>query len=184
MSEYRRWYVPGGTFFFTLVTHCRRRILATELARRCLHEAIDKVRNDRPFEIVAIVLLPDHLHTVWALPAGDALYPIRLKQIKEDFTRRYLKAGGREISPGPSRLRHQERGIWQRRYWEHTIRDDDDLKHCVDYVHWNPKKHGFVTNVRDWRWSSFHRFVQLGEYTLDWGAEDPRRGYSDPEWGE
>ena len=184
MPDYRRWYVSGGTFFFTLVTHHRRPILCTDLARRCLREAIDKVRTDWPYDLVAIVLLPDHLHTVWTLPAGDARYPIRWKRIKEEFTRRYLKGGGSEVSPGSSRLRRSERGIWQRRYWEHTVRDEADLKRCVDYVHWNPKKHGYVDSVRDWHWSSFHRFVGLGEYTPEWGAEDPTPGYDDPEWGE
>ena len=94
-------------------------------------------------------------------------YPTRWKLIKAEFTR-YLKQGGKDIPRGLSRLRYHERGIWQRRYWEHTVRDEEDLKRCVDYVHWNPKKHGHVNNVRDWPWSSFHRFVGLGEYTLDW----------------
>lgn len=184
MPEYRRWYVPGGTFFFTAVTLHRRRILHTDMARRCLHDALDEVRTVWPFELVAIVLLPDHLHTVWTLPPGDIRYPIRWKRLKEEFTRRYLAAGGAETQPNFSRLRHNERGIWQRRYWEHTVRDEDDLKRCVDYVHWNPKKHGHVSSVGDWRWSSFHRFASLGEYTLDWGAEDPTPAYDDPEWGE
>ncbi len=184
MPEYRRWYVPGGTFFFTLVTNERQPILCTDLARPCLREAIDTVGADWPVEWVAVVLLPDHLHTVWTLPAGDDRYPIRWKRIKEEFTRRYLKAGGSEIAPTASRLRHAERGVWQRRYWEHKVRDEADLKRCVDYIHWNPKKHGYVANVRDWRWSSFARFVRLGEYTLAWGEEDPAPGYDDPEWGE
>ena len=184
MPDYRRWYVPGGTFFFTLVTHRRRPILCADLARRCLREAIDKVRADWPCEWVAIVLLPDHLHTIWTLPPGDARYPMRWKLIKAEFTRRYLKAGGEEVSPSPSRLRHSERGIWQRRYWEHAMHDAEDLKRCVDYVHWNPKKHGHAANVRGWRWSSFHRFVGMGEYMPDWGTEDPTPGYDDPERGE
>ena len=184
MPDYRRWYVAGGTYFFTAVTLGRRPILCEELGRRCLHEAIEKVREDWPFEMVAVVLLPDHLHTVWTLPQGDARYPLRWKRIKEEFTRRYLKAGGRERPPNCSRIAKDERGIWQRRYWEHTVRDEADLKRCVDYVHWNPKKHGHVTNVRDWPWSSFHHFVKSGEYTSDWGAEDPTPGYDEPERGE
>ena len=142
MPEYRRWYVPGGTFFFTLVTNERQPILCTDLARPCLREAIDTVGADWPVEWVAVVLLPDHLHTVWTLPAGDNRYPIRWKRIKEEFTRRYLKAGGSEIAPTASRLRHAERGVWQRRYWEHKVRDEADLKRCVDYIHWNPKSTG------------------------------------------
>jgi putative transposase len=184
MPDYRRWYVRGGTSFFTAVTFHRRPILTSELARRSLHEAIDKVRISFPVELVAVVVMPNHLHTIWTLPHEDARYPIRWKRIKEEFTRRYLKAGGEEIRPGLSRARHDERGVWQRRYWEHMVRDEEDLKRCVDYVHWNPKKHGRVTSVRDWPWSSFHRFVDAGEYSLDWGAEDPTPGYDDPDWGE
>ncbi len=184
MPNYRRWYVPGGTYFFTLVTHYRQPILCTDLGRRCLREAVHKVRAAWPFTMVAVVLLPEHLHTVWTLPPGDARYPIRWKRIKEEFTRRYLRAGGDEIMPSVSRRRRQERAVWQQRYWEHTIRDEDDLKRCVDYVHFNPKKHGHVVNVRDWHWSSFHRFVALGEYTLDWGVQDPTPGHNLPEWGE
>ncbi len=184
MPDYRRWYVPGGSFFFTAVTCARRPILYTDAARQCLHEAIDTARDKWPFTLVAIVLLPDHLHTVWTLPAGDAEYPMRWKCIKEQFTREYLARGGAEVPPSASRVRHGERGVWQRRYWEHTVRDAADLKRCVDYVHWNPKKHGYVANVRDWPWSSFHRYVELGEYTPDWGADDPTPGYDAPEWGE
>ncbi len=184
MPDYRRWYVAGGTYFFTAVTLRRRPILCEELGRRCLHEAIELVREGWPFDMVAVVLLPDHLHTVWTVPQGDDRYPVRWKRIKEEFTRLYLEAGGRELPRNRSRIIQGERGIWQRRYWEHTVRDEADLKRCVDYVHWNPKKHGYVTNVRDWPWSSFHRFVELGEYTLDWGAEDPTPGYNAPEWGE
>ena len=184
MPDYRRWYVPGGTYFFTAVIHLRRPILCTDVARTCLHEAIATVRSKWPTELVAIVLLPDHIHSVWTLPDGDARYPTRWRRIKEEFTRMYLKRGGQEIPQSLSRLRQGERGVWQRRYWEHSVRDEQDLKRCVDYVHWNPKKHGYVSNVRDWPWSSFHRHVKLGEYTPDWGAEDPAPGYDAPEWGE
>ena len=184
MPNYRRWYISGGTFLFTLVTCDRRRFLAEEQARNSLRLAIEKVREKLPFEITAMVLMLDHLHAVWTLPTGDSNYSLRWKRIKEIFTSNYLAAGGSEVLPNDSRLHQGERGIWQRRYWEHTVQDEDDLKRCVDYVHWNPKKHGCVSNVRDWPWSSFHRFVQAGEYTLDWGAEDPCPRYDKPEWGE
>jgi putative transposase len=184
MSDYRRWYVSGGTCFFTVVTCGRRPILCSDPARHSLHAAIDRVREAWPFQVVAIALLPDHLHTVWTLPSGDTAYSVRWKLIKAEFTRKYLKAGGHEISPNPSRLGHCERGVWQRRYWEHTVRDEADLKRCVDYIHWNPKKHGHVVNVCDWPWSSFHRSVRLGEYTTDWGAKDPMQDSSETEWGE
>ena len=150
MSDYRRNYVPGGTYFFTVVTYKRRYMLVDELARSCLHEAIAEIRAKWPFDIVAIVLLPDHWHTVWTLPRGDDRYSLRLRRIKEEFTRRYLEGGGSELPQSESRVDHGMRGIWQKRFWEHTIDDEDDLKRCVDYVHWNPKKHGLVSNVIDW----------------------------------
>jgi putative transposase len=182
MPNYRRNYVPGGTYFFTVVTHQRRRFLTSELARACLHEAVEKIRRKWPFEIVAIVLLPDHWHTVWTLPPGDSRYSLRIRQIKEAFTRRYLASGGGESEQSRSRIEHGLRGVWQKRFWEHTVDDEDDLKRCVDYVHWNPKKHGLVSSVKDWSWSSFHRFVTAGEYTLDWGRRDPAPGFDVAEW--
>ncbi len=181
MSTYRRNYVPGGTFFFTVVTAERRAILTTELGRACLRSAIATVRQRRPWQIFAFVLLPDHLHTVWILPPGDSDYPVRWRRIKEEFTRNWLASGGDEADVSASRKSKEERGVWQRRYWEHTVRDEDDLKRCVDYVHWNPKKHGYVARVADWKWSSFHRFVAAGEYHLDWGGTDPVAGFDTPE---
>jgi putative transposase len=184
MSDYRRWYVRGGTYFFTLVVHERRPIFRTEIARKLLHDAIASEKATRPFTIVAMVLLPDHLHAVWTLPRGDADYSLRWQQIKEDFTKNYLAAGGVEGVRNRSRRRKRERGVWQRRFWEHTVRDEFDLERCVDYVHWNPRKHELVRRVRDWPWSTFHRFVELGHYDIDWGGTDPCPGYNDPEWGE
>ena len=131
-----------------------------------------------------MVLLPDHLHTIWTLPRGDADYSSRWRRIKAEFTDAYLAAGGRELPVSPSRKKRGERGIWQRRFWEHVVRDEDDLKRCVDYCHWNPRKHGLVERVRDWEYSTFHQFVERGEYDLDWGSTDPTPGYDDPEWGE
>ncbi|MBI1901952.1 MAG: transposase [Planctomycetia bacterium] len=182
MPNYRRLYVPGGTYFFTVVTAERMRILTVEPGLACLHEAIDEISRKRPFEMVAYVWLPDHLHTVWTLPQGDDEYSLRWSQIKEAFTRRFLGRNGIEAPLSASRIKHRERGVWQRRFWEHTCRDEDDLKRLVDYVHWNPRKHGLVDNVIDWPWSSFHRFVELGEYDKNWGASDPCPDWHDPEW--
>ena len=184
MSNYRRWYVPGGTYFFTVVTYHRRRFLTDDISREHLRSAIRKVRSENPFRMVALVLLPDHLHTVWTMPASDANYSTRWRKIKSEFTDSYLKAGGIEASVSASRKRRNERGIWQRRFWEHWIRDEADLKRCVDYIHWNPRKHKLVARVQDWPYSTFHQFVAQGEYTIDWGGEDPTPGYDDPEWGE
>ena len=182
MRTYLRWRVPGGTYFFTLVTYQRRKILTTELGRRCLREAIEETQTRWPFHVVAIVLLPDHLHAVWELPRGDANYSLRLQRLKSAFTRKYLAGGGSEGSRSPSRERKAERAIWQRRFWEHTVRDEDDLKRCVDYIHWNPVKHGLVPRVRDYPWSSFHRFVQLGEYEIGWGGVNPCPDWKDEDW--
>jgi putative transposase len=179
MADYRRWRVAGGTYFFTLVTEGRARFLCDEPARRCLREAIRVVRRKRPFRIDAIVLLPDHLHAVWSLPEGESDYSTRWQLIKRRFTREYLKTGGVEAVRSASRLAKGERSVWQRRFFEHTVRDEADMKRCVDYVHVNPLKHGLVARVREWPWSSFHRYVRLGEYSIDWG--DASVWYGD-EW--
>jgi putative transposase len=182
MPNYRRNYVPGGTYFFTIVTYKRRPFLTGELARNCLRNAVDKIRQKLPFEMVAVVLLPDHWHTVWSLPRRDNAYSSRIRQIKEAFTREYLAKGGSELHQSASRTKHGMRGVWQKRFWEHTIDNEDDLKRCVDYTHWNPKKHGLVSAVKDWQWSSFHRFVTAGEYSHDWGRSDPAPGFDAAEW--
>jgi putative transposase len=184
VPNYRRNYVPGGTYFFTNVAYRRRPILTSDLGRRCLRDAIQTVQADHPFTIVAIALLPDHWHTIWTLPPNDARYPLRWMRIKEEFTKAWLHGGGQELSQSHSRTKHRQRGVWHKRYWEHTIADEDDLKRCVDYIHWNPRKHNLVQRIRDWKWSSFHRFVQASEYDLDWGGSDPTPGWDDPEWGE
>lgn len=184
MANYRRNYVPGGSYFFTLVTHLRRPIFEAPMARRFLRSAIMDQRRKRPFQIVAICLLPDHLHTVWTLPQDDSDYSLRWKRIKEDFTAQWLAHGGEEGHRSQSRSTKQERAVWQRRFWEHTIEDDRDLKRCVDYIHWNPRKHNLVRRVQDWRWSSFHRFVGRGEYDIEWGGTNPTPKWAEPEWGE
>ncbi len=182
MSHYRRNYVEGGTYFFTVVTYYRRRFLDTDLARHCLREAIESIRRDRPFEIVAFVLLPEHWHTVWTLPRGDANYSTRWRRIKEEFTERYLASGGKELSQTRSRRQRGERGIWHRRFWEHTVKSDEELARTCEYIHWNPRKHGLVETVADWPFSSFHRFVAAGDYEAGWGGDDPTPGFDTPEW--
>ncbi|HEY1376002.1 MAG TPA: transposase [Gemmataceae bacterium] len=182
MPNYRRNYVPGGTYFFTVVAFGRRPILTTPAARRCLREAFATVQHRWPFSVVAIALLPDHLHTIWTLPEGQADYSVRWQRIKDLFTQGFLDAGGASEPVSASRRRRRERQVWQRRFWEHTVRDEDDLKRCADYVHWNPVKHGLVGRVRDYPWSSFHRFVRAGEYEPNWGSVDPCPGFDAPEW--
>ena len=173
MSDYRRYFLPGGTYFFTIVTYDRRPILTTPAGRQSLREAITKIRSKRPFSLVATVVLPDHWHLIMQLPACDDAYSIRLKQIKEEFTRSWLSIVGSEANTTVSQQKRGERGIWQPRFWEHLIEDENDCESCVDYIHWNPRKHGLVRRVRDWPWSSFHRFARSGQYGLDWGGTEP-----------
>jgi len=181
MPSYRRNFVPGGTYFFTVVVHQRYPLFESARARKLLRRAIQTVRYHRPFELFAICLLPDHLHTVWILPAGDSDYPTRWRQIKEEFTTPWLAGGGWEGPLSESRKKKGERGIWQRRFWEHTVEDDNDLIRCVDYTHWNPRKHGLVARIRDWPYSSFFRFVEAGEYEIEWGGTDPCPGWNVPD---
>ena len=168
MSKYRRSY-EGRVFLFTVVTHRRRPILTTDEGRAALRNAIRAVREDRPFSMIAVVLLPDHLHAVWELPREDNDYSTRWRRIKGIFTRQWMAAGGMSIPVTLSRSKRREQGVWQRRFFEHTCRDEADLKRCIDYVHVNPLKHRLVERVADWPWSSFHRYVAQKEYPLNWG---------------
>ncbi|MEX0703393.1 MAG: transposase [Planctomycetales bacterium] len=169
MADYRRWRVAGGTLFFTLVAHSRAPLFRDESARTLLGEKLRDCQAEWPFEINAIVLLPEHLHAIWTLPPGDAAYPKRWAWIKKEFTKDWLAAGGVEQEVSAARRERGERGVWQVRYWEHTIRDEHDFDRHFDYIHYNPVKHGLVANPRDWPHSSFHRWVKQGVYDLDWG---------------
>ena len=164
MTDYRRAALEGGCYFFTVVTYDRRAFLTEPLARRCLREAWQETRQRSPFEVVAVCLLPDHLHCVWRLPEDDCDFSLRWAQIKAGFTRRYLAAGGTECGQGLSRIGKRERGIWQRRFWEHQIRNETDLRRPIDYIHYNPVKHSLVEHVEDWPWSSYHRFARTCAY--------------------
>lgn len=169
MPEYRRARIEGGTYFFTVVTYNRLPILTTVEARKLLRSAWVDVRERFPFTIDAVCLLPDHLHCIWVLPEGDANFSVRWKEIKRLFTRGYLDQVGTGEIRSASRLRRGEAAIWQRRFWEHTIRDEEDLNRHRDYIHYNPVKHGLVQRVAAWQWSSFHHYVRMGYYARDWG---------------
>jgi putative transposase len=173
MPDYRRWFVPGGTYFFTVVTCHRYPFFRDPTARRMLGKAFRDVKSECPFEVFAIVLLWDHLHCLWTLPTGDANYPARWKAIKDQFTSDWLADGGHEEQVTPSQQRRGHRGIWQRRYWEHTIENEKDLERHFDYIHFNPVKHEYVSRAADWPWSSFHRYVASGHYPAEWGREEP-----------
>jgi len=173
VSNFRRNYVPGGTFYFTLVTYDRRPILTTDLGRTCLRTAISESKQQFPFQLFAICLLPDHLQVVWILPQGDADYSARWKRIKQLFSNHWIAGGGSEANVTPAQQKEGRRGIWQTRFWEHTVRDEEDLERCVDYIHWNPRKHELVRRIADWPYSSFHRFVMEGQYEQSWGGSAP-----------
>ena len=184
MSNFRRWFVPGGTFFFTVVTYGRKRFLTSAPSRKFLRKAIETVRERHPVNLLAFVLLPDHLHTLWILPPGDARYDLRWKRIKEEFTKAWREMGGPESPVTDSQRFRGERGVWQPRYWEHTILDEEDLEAHFDYIHWNPGKHGLVKDVADWKWSSFHRYRKLGHYTPGWGSIEPTSSQHIQDFGE
>lgn len=168
MPNYRRAVRPGGTFFLTVVTHGRRRLFIDDAPRTLLRDAIAQTRRERPFDLIASALLPDHLHLILQLPVGDADFSTRIAAIKARFTRTFLEAGGEESSQSQARTRSEYRGVWQARFWEHLVRDENDLIDCIEYVHYNPVKHGVAPGAHAWEWSSFGRFVERGHYPREW----------------
>ena len=169
MPDYRRIYIPGGTYFFTVVTYKRLSFLTEPAVRETLRASWEMVQNELPFFLIALCLLPNHLHCMWKLPENDADYSTRWRKIKNNFS----QTVDRSILPlvGSTKLRKSKREvpIWQRRFWEHTIRDQEDYNRHFDYIHFNPVKHGYVQNVIDWPWSTFHRYLSKGIYDPDWG---------------
>jgi len=167
MTEYRRAKIQGATYFFTV--NCAERhgnhLLVDSID--LLRQIFRKVKSEDPFEIDAMVVLPEHLHCIWTLPPGDADYQTHWALIKAGFSRAIPVGERRSMS----RIKRGERGIWQRRYWEHLIRDDQDFERHVDYIHWNPVKHGWVRRVGDWPHSSFHAYVRRGIYPVNWACE-------------
>jgi putative transposase len=167
MPDYRRNRVPGGSYFFTVNLRDRRSdLLVVEID--ALRGAVRATRACHPFHIDAWVVLPDHMHCLWTLPPGDFGFPIRWQAIKARFSRSVGPAEDRRASL----VRKREVGIWQRRYWEHTIRDDRDYAAHMDYIHWNPVKHGLAAHPADWPFSSFARCVARGLYPSDWASGD------------
>jgi putative transposase len=172
MPQYRRFYIPGGVYFFTIVTFDRKPILIQPAARELLHTAWVDTGKRFPFRTEAICLLPDHLHCIWRLPEGDADFSLRWREIKRLFTKWYLERIGPGGCRNVSRRKKGEAAVWQRRFWEHALRDPDDFNRHLAYIHFNPVKHGLVQRVKDWPWSSFHRYVAAGLIDSDWGGKD------------
>jgi putative transposase len=158
MRTYKRIKIEGGCYFFTVNIAERQGndLLVRHIDE--LREAFRRTQHDHPFKMEVVVIMPDHLHCLWQLPPGDDDFPIRWYLIKSRFSRS-IKSG-EAISK--SRQRKGERGLWQRRYWEHVIRDETDYYRHADYIHYNPLKHGYVQAVKDWQYSSFHRWAAQG----------------------
>ncbi|HEX5340279.1 MAG TPA: transposase [Gammaproteobacteria bacterium] len=167
MVNYRRNFISGGTYFFTVNLADRHSACLTDNIE-LLRESFAWVRLARPFQIDAIVVLPDHLHTIWTLPEDDADYPGRWRAIKSRFVRRLRASGYRLASNARGECR-----IWQHRYWEHTIRDQDDFERHADYIHINPVKHGHTDAPSAWPYSSIHRYIREGVRNADWCNATP-----------
>jgi len=175
MPDYRRNRVPGGTYFFTVnLLERHSDLLVSQIT--LLRSVVQRVRMDRPFRIDAWVVLPDHMHCVWTLPPDDADFSGRWRAIKTLFSQSIPATEYRSAS----RIARNERGIWQRRFWEHTVRDQQDYRRHVDYVHFNPVRHGFVQTAAAWPFSSFHSAVAAGDYPAEWGGCEDQPGL----WGE
>jgi putative transposase len=166
--RYRRIHEPGGTYFFILIAYKRQPIFANPDAIARYRRAVTTVQAKRPFTLDAEVILHDHLHVLWTLPEGDADYPTRWRLIKSAFTKSQVEAA----EPSISRQSKHEQAVWQRRYWEHTIRDEADFQTHMDCIHFNPVQHGYVTAARDWPHSTFQQWVDRGRYDPWWGSDD------------
>ena len=156
MSRYRRVYVQGGKYFFTLVTRERKKILTKPESVKRLRTAFTVVKKTHPFQLEDIVILPDHLHFIMQLPQGDNDFSTRIRLIKSYFSRGIKK--------------HNADVIWQNRFWEHMVRHDRDHRNCKNYLYYNPVKHGYVQRVRDWRYSSFIKAVSKKQYPINWAS--------------
>ena len=165
MVRYRRNFVPGATYFFTVTLADRRSSFLIDHVP-ALRAAFRTCRRERPFRIDAIVVLPDHLHAIFTLPQGDADFSARWRRIKGHFSSHMITSGA-----FARRHSNDDFALWQRRFWEHTIRNEADFARHVDYIHFNPVKHGLVTRVGDWPYSSFHQYVRQGLLPADWAGD-------------
>jgi putative transposase len=159
--QYRRARIQGGSYFFTVVTHNRRKIFAADKNIEILRAGFQYVMRKHPFRIDAHVILPDHAHFIWTLPDDDSDFSMRWRLIKSYFTRHFQAAAAPRYS------------LWQKKFWEHLIRDERDMKNHVEYIHYNPVKHGLVQSPIEWPFSSIHRYILEGFYTPDWGKSEP-----------
>jgi putative transposase len=157
MPNYRRIYEPGAYYFFTVVTHQRNPVFADKSNVEVFKKAISTVKQKHPFKTIALVVMPDHLHTIWRMPENDSDFSIRWQLIKTFCSRKIM------VKP-----------LWQNRFWEHVIEDETDLHKHLDYIYYNPVKHGYVTKAVDWPYSTFKREIELGRYSVEWGQIEPK----------
>jgi putative transposase len=178
MSDYRRVFIPGGTFFLTLVTYNRQPLFSEPENVSRLRRVMAQVKSEMPFDIVGAVVLPDHLHFLWKLPVNDKNYSKRVGRLKVLFTQSLRGERALPQNVSISRQKHRESNVWQRRFWEHTIRDERDFEAHLNYIHYNPVKHGLVSCPHLWTSSSFHSWVRTGGYDVEWccvcGGKQPR----------
>jgi putative transposase len=171
VPEYRRAHLPGSTVFLTLITYRRDKLFSVPTNITRLRAVCSLTISERPFIIDAAVILPEHIHFLWTLPPDDSDYSYRVGRIKVLFTRALRGVNNLPENVSESRRKHRESDVWQRRFYEHTIRDEVDLRKHLDYLHFNPVKHGLVKCVHDWEYSSFHRGIRRGEYDRQWGCQ-------------
>jgi len=169
--RYRRARIAGASYFFTVVTHGRRPIFGNAEAVALFEAGIRRIKDRHPFEVDAFVILPDHIHTIWTLPEGEADFSMRWRLVKEAFTKPFVRIHA-PTERSASRRAKSEQAIWQRRFWEHVIRDETDFGVHVDYIHYNPVRHGLVKAARDWPYSSFPAWVDRGIYEPHWGSDE------------
>lgn len=167
MPRYIRAKTEGASYFFTVVTHARRNLFSNHSAIDILGQSIRHVRKYHPFKVDAWVLLPDHMHCIWTMPENDSDFSTRWRLIKTAFSKRSENIFHKTYE-STSRIKRNELPIWQRRFWEHLIRDENDFSRHMDYIHYNPVKHGLVKKAGDGKWSTYHKYAEKGLYTNDW----------------
>ena len=165
MPNYRRYCVKGGTYFFTVVTYRRQPIFNDASSISLLRQSFKVTKQRKPYTVLTLVVLPDHLHTIWKMPEDEHDFPSRWRTIKASFSIEYHK----------QHAETRDQPLWQRGYWEHLVRDENDLYHHLDYIHYNPVKHGYVNAPREWKNSSFQRYITEGLYEKTWGENGVNR---------
>ena len=184
MPNYRHLTSKGSTWFFTIVTYQRRTFLCDKEVRMALRNAIKKVQTKYPLKIEAWVLLPDHFHCIWTLPDQDSNFPLRIRLLKRYVTQSCSSFLHRDRLSTPSRRRRKESTIWQKRYWEHLLQSERDFKNHMDYIHYNPVKHGFVQSPIKWPYSTIHRLTKEGVYSENWACEPDIKSNNTQTYGE